>query len=140
MNLSRQFLYCTKVLSTIFLGLKMHELSIAQSIIATVLHEMKNRQLPSVKKIVVRIGELSGVFPDALQFGYEAIVPDTPLRNTTLEIQKIPLRGKCNDCSKEFDIADYVFVCPACHSVHVDVVNGYEMDIAYLEVEESSVS
>jgi len=115
----------------------MHELSIAQSIIATVLHEMENRHLSAVKKIVVRIGQLSGVFPDALQFSYEAIIPDTPLQKTALEIQNVPLRLVCSNCKHEFVAEDYVFTCPQCSSVEVEVINGYEMDIAYLEVDDT---
>ncbi|MFZ0391533.1 MAG: hydrogenase maturation nickel metallochaperone HypA [Calditrichia bacterium] len=116
----------------------MHELSIAQSIIATVLQEMKTRQLKSIEKIGVEIGAMSGVFPDALQFGYNCIIKDTILENTELVIEKIAVAGECSECGKTFQINDFVFVCPACSSPAVIMTRGNELDIKYLEIAEKS--
>jgi len=113
-----------------------HELSIAQSIISHVLQEAEQRRLPPVQKVVVRVGPLSGIFPEALQFGYDSLVVDTPLANSQLEIQEIPLRGKCKSCGFEFPIENNLFVCSQCLSTQIEVVSGLELDIAYLEVAE----
>jgi len=113
-----------------------HELSIAQSIISHVLQEAEQRRLPPVQKVVVRVGPLSGIFPEALQFGYESLIVDTPLADTQLEIQEIPLRGKCKSCGLEFSIVDNLFACSQCSSTQIEVVSGADLDIAYLEVAE----
>jgi Zn finger protein HypA/HybF involved in hydrogenase expression len=44
----------------------MHELSIANSILNIVLEEKKVKNLPQIKAIVLLIGALSGILPDAL--------------------------------------------------------------------------
>ena len=116
----------------------MHELSIADSIIKTVLHEIEVKQLPAVKRIVVRIGALSGVVPDALEFGFEALVIDTPLERSRLVIEFLPVRGKCRECGKDFEVENFLFACPHCASGAVDVTQGEELDIAYLDVEDES--
>jgi Zn finger protein HypA/HybF involved in hydrogenase expression len=46
----------------------MHELSIAASIVDTVLQEIQRKNLPPVQTIAVRIGALSGVEPEALRY------------------------------------------------------------------------
>ncbi|OGC02045.1 hydrogenase maturation nickel metallochaperone HypA [candidate division KSB1 bacterium RBG_16_48_16] len=112
----------------------MHELSIAQSILDTVIREVESHKLPQVKKIVVRVGALSGVMPDALQFSFEAIIPDTALAASTLEIEQLDVQGKCQQCEKQFDVENFSFTCPDCHSTKIEVVRGYELDIAYVEV------
>ena len=112
----------------------MHELSIAQSIVSCVLREVEQRQLPPVQKVVVRVGPLSGVFPEALRFGFESLVVNTPLVNTQLEIQEIPLRGKCKSCGCEFSIENNLFACSQCSATQIEVVSGSDLDIAYLEV------
>lgn len=114
----------------------MHELSIAQSIVETVLREMEQRNLREVKAIGLRIGALSGVMTEALEFSYEVIIKETPLANTRLVIEKVPVRAKCGDCGQEFEVDEPFFLCPGCGSGNVEVISGQELDIAYLEVEE----
>jgi hydrogenase nickel incorporation protein HypA/HybF len=114
----------------------MHELSIANAIVDAVTQEIQRRNLPPVQTIVVRIGVLSGVVPEALQFGFEAITSGTPLAKTKLQIEQVPLQGKCRDCDHEFTVEDFVFACPLCQSGQIKVTRGDELDIAYLEVAE----
>jgi hydrogenase nickel incorporation protein HypA/HybF len=113
----------------------MHELSIADAIVHTVLQEIERQHLPPVQKVVVRVGALSGVVPDALQFGFEAITAGTPLAQTILEIEPVPIQGRCNECEHTFPVEEFLFACPVCQSGNIQVTRGEELDIAYLEVE-----
>jgi len=117
-------------------GFKMHELSIAQSILEIVQKEMKERRLAAVKEICVEVGALSGVLPDALQFGFEVIIIDTPLAGCRFTIKEIPVRGNCRECDKDFEVKIFMFCCPFCNSGQIAITSGEELDIAYLEVEE----
>ena len=117
----------------------MHELSIADAIVKTVLKEVEEKKLPAVQRVVVQVGVLSGVVPEALQFGFEDITKDTPLENTELEIEIIPVRGECSQCGQSFEVENYVFSCPACQSGKITVTHGEELQIAYLEVENGSL-
>ena len=101
----------------------MHELSIAQSILDTVLEERRTRGLDRIDSITVRVGALSGVLPDALQFSFEAIRIDT-----------LPIRVSCRQCNTETAVENFLFVCPVCDSVHVDVVSGYELEVTSIVV------
>lgn len=112
----------------------MHELSIAESILNHVQREMTARQISVIDKIGLRLGALSGVMPDALQFCFQAIVAGTSLEKTELVIENLQIMGKCESCSHEFPIENFFFSCPACRSVQIQVLQGYELEIAYLEI------
>lgn len=112
----------------------MHELSIATSIVETVLQEMQRRQLPAVQTIAVRVGALSGVVPEALEFSFSAIINGTPLAGTQLAIEQVPLQGKCRDCGLDFSVVEFIFACPHCRSGQIEITRGEELEIAYLEV------
>jgi len=114
----------------------MHELSIAASIVETVLQEIARKSLPPVQTIAVRIGALSSVDPGALRFGFDSLISDTPLAQTKLEIEFVPAGGKCRACGQDFAVQDFVFACPRCDSGQIDMTRGDELDIAYLEVED----
>ena len=55
----------------------MHEFSIMQSALNQALREARLAGAARVHEIRLRIGVLSGVVPDALQFAFEALTPGT---------------------------------------------------------------
>lgn len=122
------------------LRLPMHELAVAQSIIASAKHELDVRQAGKLKEIGVRIGALSGVLPDALDFSFEAITIETDLEDCVLRIEHLPVIAACADCAEAFEVANFLFACPKCNSGSVKVTQGYELEIAYLEVEDNPES
>jgi len=117
----------------------MHELAIAESIIKITLDETERQNLGPVKKIVVRVGALTDVVPDALQFGFEAASADTKLAGTKLEIKTIPVVGKCKSCGKGFEVEEHIFICPNCESFDIEMTRGDELDIEYIEADERSI-
>lgn len=116
----------------------MHELSIANSILNIVLNEKTTKNLSDIKAIGLRIGALSGILPDALEFSFDAIKKETPLENTVLEISEIPISGICKSCNQKFSVSDYIFECPKCNSSSIDVDKGQEMDIEYIEIKDEA--
>lgn len=116
----------------------MHELSIAEAIIQAVIREKISRNLSRIEAVGVRVGSLSGVLPDALQFSFETAVEGTVLSGTRLSIDRVEARGQCRDCSSQFEVEDLWFKCPECDSEQIDLLSGSELDISYLEVAEQS--
>lgn len=57
----------------------MHELSIADAILDAVRQEAAKHGSARVTKVCVRVGVLSGVEPEALSFGFSALVQGTDL-------------------------------------------------------------
>ncbi len=114
----------------------MHELSIAGTILETVEAEAARRPAMRVVKVGVRIGELSGVNAEALQFGFEAMVKGTHLDPLALEIEQVPLRYRCSVCAHLFSAQDDIPRCPLCASPEILLVGGDDLHLAYLEVED----
>lgn len=110
----------------------MHELSIAQAVIDTVLQEMQQRRIAQVSKIVLRIGPWSGVMADSVQFGFEQLRKDTLLYSTDLEIIETGLQLHCRSCSQTTEVHSATFACPVCHSDHIEIKGGDELLIDFV--------
>lgn len=114
----------------------MHELSIARSIAETARGESRTRGTGSLKAIGLRIGALAGILVDSLEFCFEAVTKDTDLDGCSLVVERLPVLAECMDCGWSFDVERFLFVCPKCGSGQVQVTQGYELEIAYLEVDD----
>ncbi|RKZ21291.1 hypothetical protein DRQ16_03815 [bacterium] len=108
----------------------MHEGSIARGIIEVV--EREAQELTEVLKVRVRIGKLHAVVPDALTFFFD-VMKQGKLKNAVLEIEEVPVKGKCNRCGKEFEINEPLFLCPLCGSGDVEIKQGQEMHVVCIE-------
>jgi hydrogenase nickel incorporation protein HypA/HybF len=113
----------------------MHEMSIVQSIIDIVQQEMARHQVSKVTVIRLVVGEFTAVVPDSLTFCFELITKDTPLEGVKIELEQVPLTGRCRACGKEFPIVEYRFVCPECQSNEIEAVSGKELFIKEIEAE-----
>ncbi|OFV86113.1 MAG: hypothetical protein A2620_06220 [Acidobacteria bacterium RIFCSPHIGHO2_01_FULL_67_28] len=114
----------------------MHELSLAQTLLETVEAEARRRPGAHVVTVGVRVGELSGVDPEALSFSFEALVADTALAPLALAIERCPRRHRCPRCDFTFAATDSDFACPRCGSTPTRCVGGDELELTFLEVEE----
>ncbi len=114
----------------------MHELGIAASILDCVQTEAERRPGSHISKVAIRLGELSGVDADALQFGFECLVKDTELEPLALEIDPIPRMQRCPQCGHEFRMTDYDPQCRRCGEFVTQCISGEQLEIAYMEVDE----
>src|SRR5208337_4427711 len=112
----------------------MHELSIANAILDAVREERARLNAVRVIKVGVRIGELAGVDPEALSFGFEVLVKDTDLAPLALAIESTSRRHECPHCKCVFTVVEYQVDCPACGSKETRCIGGDELELAYLEV------
>jgi hydrogenase nickel incorporation protein HypA/HybF len=114
----------------------MHEASIAQGIIETV-QQLRADGTASGRllKVFIRVGRLTAVIPDNLCFLYGVMVEETELAGSSLEIEMIPISGRCRACGEQFEIDEPSFLCRHCRSPEVEILSGRELEIAALEVE-----
>lgn len=115
----------------------MHELGIASSIVDSVRAEAEKRPGKRLLAVGLRVGEVSGVNPDSLEFCFQCLVKDTDLEPLRLEIERPARRHRCPKCSREFDVIEYDPTCPGCGEFYTTLIAGDEMEIAYLEIEEA---
>jgi len=114
----------------------MHELGIAESILNRVQDESATRNGARATKVGVRIGELSGVDPAALAFGFEALVKGTPFESLVLEIDYRKRAQRCLACAREYESSMWFSECPDCGSERTVCIAGDELHIAFIELED----
>jgi hydrogenase nickel incorporation protein HypA/HybF len=110
----------------------MHELTVAKEIIDIVRAEMRRQGLHRIEAVALRIGALTGINADALEFGFDASITDTPLAGARLIIEILPVRAACRSCGRESEIEPYLFKCPHCAGSDLEIVQGEELDIDHL--------
>jgi hydrogenase nickel incorporation protein HypA/HybF len=113
----------------------MHELSIMESALNLALDHARQAGGSRLYGIRLRIGALSGVVPEALQFAFEALTPGTAAEGAELSIEQVPARFWCAGCAREFQSEDMFADCPDCHQPSGDLRAGREMELASLEIE-----
>lgn len=112
----------------------MHELSITRSVVRAVAEATGARPVTVVR---MRIGDLSGVVPDALRFAWDVAVLDTPLDGSVLEVKTVRVAVACRGCAATVDLPDPLPLrCPGCGSREVDMVRGREVEIVNADVRE----
>ncbi|MBX7046753.1 MAG: hydrogenase maturation nickel metallochaperone HypA [Ignavibacteria bacterium] len=105
----------------------MHELSIAKNIIEIVKESVEEKDLSAVDKVVLKIGDLSGVVPASLLFSLEAITNNTELENAGYEVINVPFIVKCNTCGKESNNEAGIVRCTLCGSNDTGIISGNEL-------------
>jgi hydrogenase nickel incorporation protein HypA/HybF len=118
----------------------MHELSIAQGILEIVQQYVPEERAGGIRSVKVRVGQLSGVVAESLDFSFGAIVAGTSWRNAKLNLERVPAVSDCNGCGGNFEIRDYAFCCPACSSTDIRIVSGTELQVVEIEFDEGSES
>lgn len=116
----------------------MHELGIAQDILDVVKQSVPQDQVSAVRWIRIRVGQLSGIVPDSLEFCFQAIVNDTAMQRAALAIEQVPTIFQCRKCSHRFQVSDWEYLCQACESSDLEIVSGKELHIVEIELEEES--
>jgi hydrogenase nickel incorporation protein HypA/HybF len=116
------------------LNASMHEVGIMESALASVRREAEAHHATTVERIVLRIGAVSGVEPEALRFAFEAVSPGTICADAELVIEHVPARVHCSRCDRDFVVErSYIFTCPTCGDYSGRIVAGRELDLARIE-------
>jgi len=76
----------------------MHELSIASTLVESVLEFANSPPPKKVLKVLLQIGELTCVEPEQLSFCYTAVTKETAIEDSTLEIERVPAEVACRHC------------------------------------------
>jgi hydrogenase nickel incorporation protein HypA/HybF len=108
----------------------MHELGLTQQIVEAVAERAGGAR---VTKVVVEIGKLSAVLPDAVRFCFDLCCEGTVLAGAMLEIIEPAGRARCRECSAEL-VLDRPFGRCACGSSDLDWLSGTELRIREMEV------
>jgi hydrogenase nickel incorporation protein HypA/HybF len=108
----------------------MHEIGLAQEIVEMVTRRAGGAR---VSRVVVEVGKLSAVLPDALRFAFELCCEDTALAGAQLEIIEVPGRASCARCDTVV-LLDRAYGRCGCGSSDLTWISGDELKVKAMEV------
>lgn len=108
----------------------MHELGITQDIIEVVSQHAGGSK---VNRVVLEIGKLSAVLPDAMRFCFDICAEGTVAEGAELEIIETPGLARCRACDGQVKL-DRPFGRCGCGSTDLDWLAGEELRIKEMEI------
>lgn len=105
-----------------------------QGALTTAEQQAKAQGATRIHRLRLRVGRLSGVVPDSLQFAFEALSPGTLAEGGALEIEDVPAAFWCAKCQAEFECVDYIPECPRCHELAGELRRGRELELCSMEI------
>lgn len=81
-----------------------------------------------VSRVILEIGTLSGVMPDAIAFCFDIVAQGTVLEGAILEIIEPQARALCKACGTELQFDMLMGRC-ACGSHKLQIISGEELNV-----------
>jgi hydrogenase nickel incorporation protein HypA/HybF len=115
----------------------MHEYSIVQALLNQCEEHAAKHHAKKITKVVTKIGVLSGVEPDLLQTAFDTFKEGTICDGAEFVMNIQPVVLTCRVCGHEATLeGELVLSCAQCGSLETDIVDGEEMYLMSLEMEE----
>lgn len=114
----------------------MHELSLIQGTLDSVLPVARQNGATRITNITLRVGEMTMVVPEAMEFAFEALSEDIPmLEGCELVMEFVKPLSRCLDCGTEFEHDRFHNHCTNCDSSDTVLIAGRELNVASMEIE-----
>lgn len=114
----------------------MHELSIAVGLVEFADREAAKAGWKRISEVHLKIGPLSGVVPDALEFAFDVACRGSVLEGARLVIDNVPVVVYCDNCREMKQLqGPHNLSCPECGTLCPDVRQGREMEVTAFEVQ-----
>ncbi|MBU2501145.1 hydrogenase maturation nickel metallochaperone HypA [bacterium] len=114
----------------------MHEMTIVTSILAIARERAAAAGATVITAVEVEVGRLAGVEIPALEFCFLAARGHEVGEQAELVIHEIPGLGRCPACAAESAMDFYAAVCPNCGKAALEVVQGRELKVRSIRVED----
>jgi hydrogenase nickel incorporation protein HypA/HybF len=105
----------------------MHEFSLVATLLDQIERIARQEHATAVTGVALQVGEFSGVDAELLRLAFEQSTAGTCAQEAALQIERVPLEGRCPACGEEFPILDFKFLCPRCGNRDVAAVRGEEL-------------
>jgi hydrogenase nickel incorporation protein HypA/HybF len=112
----------------------MHEVSLLENTLELALSYAQQQGATQIHQLTLRVGQLSGVIPEALQFAFDIVAQGTIAEKAQLLIETIPAICYCQTCQQDFQPTDWIYECPTCHQLCTELLQGRDLELVSLEV------
>lgn len=110
-------------------------MSLCESILRVLEEQARAQDYARVRLVRLEIGNLAGVEPEAMRFGFDVVKRGTLAEDARLEIISVPGQAWCLPCGETVSIQRRFDACPRCGGYQLQVTGGEELRIKELEVE-----
>jgi len=114
----------------------MHELSIAISIVETVIKQAGAALADGVTEVELDIGTLSGIEYESLEFALGVAARETLLERTVFRMNRVEPVAECPSCGHLYTPERIFSHCPQCHTQGIRLFRGTELQIKSLLVQQ----
>lgn len=112
----------------------MHELSLCQSLLRQAREVADRHGASGIRRIHVRIGQLSGVEPDLLQQAFLLASRGTPAEGALLEMTLCAVQVHCPACDHQAEVPPNNLNCPHCGHWQTRLIGGDELLLASVDL------
>jgi hydrogenase nickel incorporation protein HypA/HybF len=112
----------------------MHELSLMEAVRDQALAAAQSEGSSRITVIILRIGSLAGVEPEALRFAHTVVMAGTIAAGAELRIEVVIARFFCEPCQQAFDAEQGDCLCPRCGSFSRRLLQGRELELTSLQL------
>ncbi len=116
----------------------MHEMAIAQSLLAIITEEMEKHRLTKLEKVHVVYGRLASIVPESLEFAFLACTMGTAFEGVSVHLEELPVILECSGCGKTFTPheSNLFMPCPGCEEgLGHKILQGKELYLDNIEAE-----
>jgi len=113
----------------------MHEMSLAESIVELVEDTARRENAIRVGLVVLEIGQLSSVEPDALRFCFDLVTRGGIAAGAALEIIDVAGAGWCAACALTVPMKELYGTCPVCGCHQLKPTAGTGMQVREIAIE-----
>jgi hydrogenase nickel incorporation protein HypA/HybF len=113
----------------------MHELSLIAGLFEILEEKARQHQAAKVLAVKLLVGRLSGAVPELLVTAFDMYKKGTLAEEAELETVPVPLKVRCRSCGAEFEVEDFVFLCPSCGGPDLDILQGTELYVEKIDLE-----
>ncbi|HMU38993.1 MAG TPA: hydrogenase maturation nickel metallochaperone HypA [Pseudomonadota bacterium] len=113
----------------------MHELSLALSLLRLVSEAASHAGASRVKRVMLDVGEGSGVHSEALTFCFQEAARGTLAEGAEILVKRVPLKLHCRHCLKTSSPSEFRLVCEACGESTVDLCDGLDLSVSAIDIE-----
>jgi len=115
----------------------MHEISIMQSTLQLAEKYAREAGGTAISRICLRVGAVSGVVPEALEFAFDVLKKETLAKSASLHIERVPVEFTCSRCRSSLRLNEIRFDCPDCGELLTLGGGGAELELSHLELIQS---
>ncbi len=112
----------------------MHEMSVAQNLMATISAEAAKQKSKPIKA-KISCGILNVINDELLAEAFSAISKGTSCESIRLEIEHKPMRGLCKKCGREFEVDFSKGRCTCCDSADFELLEDAPLILEEIEFE-----